>query len=134
MDTERLIDGYYAASNASEVEALLSILTEYVAHDINQAGRKTGREAFGRFMDRMNRCYRERIEDIAITISADGRRTAAEFAVPGRYLASDEGPPSAHGQTYRLPAVAFFEIRDGRIARVTKYCDLADRIAQVGAK
>lgn len=132
MDTKRLIEDYYAAFNAGDMERFLGMLAEDVAHDINQGGRETGCEAFRAFMDRMNRCYRERIEDIVVMVSADGTRAAAEFTVLGEYLATDEGLPPARGQTYRLPAGAFFEVRDGRVARVTNYYSLADWIAQVG--
>ena len=42
-----------------------------------------------------------------------------------------EGLPEAKGQTYRLPAGSFFEIRDGQIARITTYYNLTDWSAQV---
>lgn len=61
----------------------------------------------------------------------DGSRAAAEFVVHGEYLAGDEGLPPAKGQKYRLPAGAFFDIRDGKVARVTNYYNLQDWIAQV---
>ena len=48
-------------------------------------------------------------------------------------VATDEGLPEARGQRYVLPAGAFFEIRDGKVARVTNYYNLNDWIAQVGA-
>ena len=37
------------------------------------------------------------------------------------------------GQTYRLPAGTFYDIRGGRIARVTMHYNLADWTAQVSA-
>jgi len=46
---------------------------------------------------------------------------------------TDEGLPEASGQTYRLPAGAFFDIRDGKVARVTNYYNLNDWLKQVGA-
>ena len=42
-----------------------------------------------------------------------------------------EGLPEARGQTYRLPGGSFFDLRDGKIARVTTYYNLADWMAQV---
>ena len=63
----------------------------------------------------------------------DGRHAAAEYVVEGTYLATDEGLPEARGQTYTLPAGTFFEVRDGRIARVTTYYNLKDWLRQVGA-
>ncbi|MEQ8662527.1 MAG: isopropylmalate/homocitrate/citramalate synthase, partial [Gammaproteobacteria bacterium] len=50
----------------------------------------------------------------------------------GEYLATDEGLPAAHGQRYRLPAGAFFDVRDGRVARVTNYYNLPNWVDQVG--
>ena len=48
-------------------------------------------------------------------------------------LQTDAGLPEATGQTYQLPAGSFFDIRDGCIARVTTYYNLADWIRQVRA-
>lgn len=129
---EALIRAYYAAFNAGDVEGMLMLMTQDIAHDINQGGRETGIEAFRAFMARMNAHYREVLHDIVVMTSTDGTRAAGEFTVHGTYLATDAGLPDAKGQTYVLPAGAFFEIRDGRIARVSNYYNLADWVAQVG--
>jgi len=129
--TISLIQRYYAAFNAGDMNAFLALLTDDVAHDINQGRREVGRDAFGKFMGHMNRSYRERLIDMVVMASDDGKRAAAEFTVLGEYLETDEGLPPARGQTYRLPAGAFFEVRDGRVARVTNYYNLQDWIAQV---
>jgi steroid delta-isomerase-like uncharacterized protein len=65
-DAAAVIEAYYAAFNAGDKAAFLDLLTEDVAHDINQGERQTGKAAFGRFVDHMSRCYRERLEDIVI--------------------------------------------------------------------
>jgi len=127
----RLIEAYYAAFNAGDWAEMLACLTEDVAHDINQGAREAGRDAFGAFLARMQRCYRERVEDLVVMISADGQRAAAEFIIHGTYLAADEGLPPATGQTYMLPVGAFFELRDGRIARVTNHYNLEEWLRQV---
>jgi steroid delta-isomerase-like uncharacterized protein len=126
-----LIRRYYDAFNRADWTTFLGLLTEDVAHDINQGGREVGRAAFSRFMDRMNASYRERIEDLVVFASADGRRAAAEFTVHGEYLRTDEGLPPARGQTYQLPAGAFFAVENGRVARVTNYYNLQDWLRQV---
>lgn len=131
-DTVALIARYYAAFNAGDMTTFLDLLTDDVAHDINQGTRELGKAAFGRFMQHMNRCYREHLTDLVVMASDDGRRAAAEFIVNGEYLVTDEGLPPAAGQRYRLPAGAFFEVRDGHVARVTNYYNLQDWIAQVG--
>lgn len=129
--TEALIRRYYDAFERGDTDAMAACLTDDVVHDVNQGGRRHGIEAFREFCAHMARCYRERLVDMVIFATADGSRAAAEFVVDGRYLATDTGLPPAAGQAYRLPAGAFFAIRDGRIARVTTYYDLAGWIAQV---
>ena len=106
-DSQALIASYYAAFNRRDWEGFLDLLTDDVAHDINQGGRETGRAAFREFLARMDRCYAEQIADIAIMTNADGSRAAAEFTVHGTYKQADEGLPAAHGQSYVLPAGAF---------------------------
>jgi steroid delta-isomerase-like uncharacterized protein len=131
QSTRKLLESYYAAFNAGDMSAFLGMLSEDVVHDINQGGRETGRDAFRRFMERMNRSYKEQIVDIVVMTSEDGARAAVEFTVLGKYLRTDEGLPEAKGQTYRLPGGAFFEIRGGKIARVTNYYNLQDWLRQV---
>lgn len=128
-----LLTRYYAAFNAGDWEGMLDCLADDVAHDINQGGRQNGKAAFRTFLAHMERCYRERLEDLVLMASDDGSSGAAEFMVHGEYLATDEGLPEADGQTYSLPAGAFFAFADGKIARVTVYYNLTDWCAKVGA-
>lgn len=126
-----LVARYYDAFNQGDWQAMLDCLTDDVAHDINQGHREIGRDAFSAFLARMNRSYREQLRDIVLMADAEGSRVAAEYVVHGQYLADDEGLPAAHGQRYVLPGGAFFDIRDGRIARISNYYNLQDWIAQV---
>jgi steroid delta-isomerase-like uncharacterized protein len=133
MTAAATIKAYYDAFNAGDMQAFLALLDDNVVHGINQGGDQVGKAAFATFMDHMNRCYKETLTDIVIMQNGDGTRGAAEFVVNGQYLVTDEGLPEAKGQTYRLPAGAFFEIRDGRVARITNHYNLNDWIAQVRA-
>lgn len=128
---EELVRRYYAAFNAADWEAMLACVTEDVTHDINQGRREHGIGAFRDFLGRMERSYRERIEDLVVMATPDGHRAAAEFTVHGTYLNADAGLPRADGQSYVLPVGAFFAIRHGKIARVTNYYNLENWLAQV---
>jgi steroid delta-isomerase-like uncharacterized protein len=128
-----LLTRYYAAFNAGDWEGMLACLADDVAHDINQGETQRGKDTFRAFLAHMERCYRERLDGIVLMASDDGARGAAEFVVHGEYLATDEGLPEANGQTYQLPAGAFFAMADGKIDRVTVYYNLNDWCAQVGA-
>jgi steroid delta-isomerase-like uncharacterized protein len=132
QESIELIQNYYAAFNAGDMDTFLNLLTDDVIHDINQGKREIGKDAFKQFMACMNHNYREQLVDMVIMASEDGKRAAAEFVVLGEYLQTDEGLPAANGQKYRLPAGAFFDIRDNKVARITNYYNLNDWIAQVG--
>lgn len=129
--TEKLIRDYYAAFNRGDMDTFVGLLAENVAHDVNQGGRETGKAKFRRFMVRMNKNYRERLTNIKIVASADGKHAAAEFVVNGTYLATDTGLPKATGQKYKLSGGAFFDVKRGRIARITNYYNLQDWLKQI---
>ena len=130
-ETEELIRRYYQKFNAQDAAGMAACVAEHVVHDVNQGERRKGKATFVAFLNHMNRCYREELRDIVVLSSADGTRAAAEFVVHGTYLATDEGLPPAKGQTYVLPAGAFFEVANGAITRVSTHYNLKDWTAQV---
>lgn len=127
-----LVSRYYAAFNAGDAEGMLGLLTDDVQHDINEGETQTGLELFRAFLAKMDAHYRERAEEVVVMATPDGSRAAAEFVIHGEYLKTDPGLPEAAGQTYVLPVGAFFEVRGGKIARVTNYYNLAEWTRQVG--
>ncbi len=131
MSATELIRAYYAAFNAADWDGMVALLTDDVAHDVNEGGRETGRAAFRAFLDRMAHHYAERVEDLVVMEGEGGTRGAAEFTIHGRYLVTDPGLLEARGQVYALPVGAFFDLRDGRIARVTNFYNLKAWMAQV---
>jgi steroid delta-isomerase-like uncharacterized protein len=129
--TTDLIHRYYAAFNAKDWTGMAACVSEDLNHFVNEGDKRGGRKAFAEFIAHMDDCYDEHLTDIVVMPSADGRRAAAEFIVNGTYKKTDAGLPEAHGQTYRLPAGAFFDVKDGEIRRVTTYYNLKEWIRQV---
>lgn len=129
--TKILLEEYYAAFNAQDIETMSSLLSDDVVYDINQGQREAGKNAFTRFMKRMNSNCQEHIFDIEIMTNADGSRAAVEFMVLGIYMDNNSNSLPDLGSTYRLPGGAFFEIRDGKITRVSAYYNPRSGLAQV---
>ncbi len=132
-DARAAIARYYAAFNAGDAAGMLAELTDDIEHRVNEGGIRRGKALFAEFCSHMGVSYREELRDMVIFASEDGSRGAAEFTVHGQYLQTDPGLPEAKGQTYVLPAGAFFDLRGGRIARVTTFYNLKDWVAQVSA-
>ena len=127
------IEAYYAAFNAGDAAGMLACLTDDIEHRVNEGGVRRGKAMFTEFCSHMGVSYREQLKDMVIFVNDEGTRGAAEFVVHGEYLKTDPGLPEAKGQTYILPAGAFFDLKDGKIARVTTFYNLQDWIAQVAA-
>jgi steroid delta-isomerase-like uncharacterized protein len=130
-DTLALITRYYDAFNAGNVAGMLDCLTDDIEHRVNEGAHRIGKDRFALFCSNMGVSYREQLKDMVIFATDDGTRAAAEFVVHGQYLQTDPGLPTAHGQTYVLPAGGFFEVRGGRIGRITTFYNLNDWIRQV---
>ncbi len=132
-EAEALIARYYAAFNAGDAGGMLDCVADDVEHRVNEGGVRRGRAKFAEFCSHMGVSYREELKDLVIFANEAGTRGAAEFVVHGEYLQTDPGLPEAAGQRYVLPAGGFFDIRDGKIARVTTFYNLNDWITQVSA-
>lgn len=130
-DTRRLLETFYRACNSGDIDGMLACVSDDVVHDVNQGERRVGKDRFHAFCARMAHHYREELENIVILVADDGRRASAEYNVRGVYLETEPGLPPASGQSYQLPAGAFFAIDDGRISRVTAYYNLTEWIMQV---
>lgn len=129
----KILEQYYAAFNERRFDDMLNFLSDDIVHDINQGESQQGKEAFGRFLKHMERCYRETLYHITLMATPDGSRGAAEFVVQGTYIATDEGLPQATNQRYSLPAGAFFSFADGKITRITMYYNLELWLRLIGA-
>lgn len=129
--TEALIRRYYDAFNRGDHAGMLACLSDDVVHDVNQGERREGKQRFSAFLARMAHHYEEKLEGIAVMVSADGTRAAAEFNVVGKYRVTETGLPDAKGQRYALPAGTFFAVSGGQIVRVTTYYNLTEWIMQV---
>jgi steroid delta-isomerase-like uncharacterized protein len=125
------VQAYFDAFNAGDIPAMLDCLSDDVAHHVNEGNVRVGKAAFAEFCAHMDRCYAEQLTDMVIFEAQGGTRAAAEYTVNGTYKATDNGLPEARGQTYKIPAGSFFDLKDGKITRVTTRYNLSDWTAQV---
>jgi steroid delta-isomerase-like uncharacterized protein len=132
--TRKLITTYYAAFNAGDVAGMLNCLGTGFVHDVSQGEARKGKAKFEAFLAHMNSSYKETLSNIVIMTNSDGSRAAAEFDLKGKYLKTDAGLPEAKGQTYKIRVGAFFEVKRGKITRVSTHYNLKDWTRQVLGK
>jgi steroid delta-isomerase-like uncharacterized protein len=132
--TRKLITTYYAAFNKGDVAGMLNCLGSGFVHDVSQGEARKGKAKFEAFLAHMNASYKETLSNIVVMTNADGSRAAAEFDLKGKYLKTDSGLPKAKGQTYKIRVGAFFEVKRGKITRVSTHYNLKDWTRQVLGK
>lgn len=131
MKAKELVTAYYSALNRRDAEALLSLLSDHVIHDINQGLRETGKNAFRDYLGKIDNHFNDTVTDLVVMVSDDGLRASAEFSREGTYKRTRSGLPPASGQTYRIRVGEFFEIANGKLTRITSYFNVPEWIAQV---
>ncbi|MFN8846477.1 MAG: nuclear transport factor 2 family protein [Bdellovibrionales bacterium] len=130
-NTLALIQKYYQAFNQQNIELMLQCLHPQIEHDINEGATETGLDQFRLFLYRMNTHYREHLTDLKIMVDESGKFASAHFLVNGTYLSTDGGLPPARGQNYKIPALGYFEVLDGKIKRVSTFYNLKKWIEAV---
>lgn len=126
-----LISQYYARFNAGDYAGMLDMLSDDVLHEPSQGEPRQGKQKFREFLAHMEACYKEQVIDPVIMATPDGTRAAAEFMLSGSYLRTDDGLPAARGQQYILRVGAFFELKQGKITRVSNHYNLQHWLRQV---
>ena len=131
MTALEIVQAYYSRFNQKNWDGMLSLLDSEIRHEPNQGDVRVGIEKFTEFLGIMDESYEETLTDIVFFTTHDDTRVAVEFTVNGIYKKGEEGFPLAYGQSYKLPAAAFLELKNEKISRVTTYYNLPHWIALV---
>ena len=130
--TVKLVEAYYNAINQKNMDLLYSLLANNVIHDINQGDTEQGLNKFKAFMEAGNNSFDEKLNNIVIMTSQDGTYAAARWIDHGIYYKTEPGlGVDAKNQHYTLTGGHFFEIRNGKIDRVTTYYNATDFMRQI---
>jgi steroid delta-isomerase-like uncharacterized protein len=129
--TKKIVQAYFKAFNAQDVDGMLGCLGANFVHDVSQGASRRGKAKFAAFLAHMNSSYREQLSNIDIMTNADGSRAAAVFDLKGKYLKTDPGLPEAKGQTYKLKVSSVFEISRGKIVRVSTHYNMNEWKKQI---
>lgn len=126
-----VVQHYYKHFNNRSWSDMLALVHPEVKHEPNEGEVRIGIELFKTFMQHMDTCYEEQLKNLVFFEASIPGRIAVEFVVSGKYKKTDTGLPEAKGQLYELPAGAFIEVKEGKIARVTTYYNLEKWISLV---
>lgn len=131
-DPKALVLDWTEALNRRDADAAVAYLTEdCVLVNIGTGQRTVGREAIREDHLALFAMYSDmRIEKTTFLSTGDGHY-ATEWIMTGVHTGDAPGLP-ATGKPFRISGAGVGEIRDGRIARVTEYWNMAEFLIQVG--
>lgn len=122
MSPLEIVRHYYDCFNRKDWSGMAALVALDLRHEVNQGEVRLGLEKYREFLQLMEESYDETLTDLVYLSDAEGKRFACEFTVNGIYKKGDE--PPARNQAYVLPAGAFLEVNNGKIARITTYYNL----------
>ena len=131
QNTESIIKTYLDAANHDDATAIIALMHDDVAFDINQSTRQIGIDNLRLLLATKSAHCKEQLADAVIFSSEDGSRGAAEFTWKGSYIATIEGFPKANGQRFSMQAGLFFEIEDQKITRISSHRDMQEWVRQI---
>jgi steroid delta-isomerase-like uncharacterized protein len=123
-DSLAIVKQYYQYFNQQNWEGMLSLLSDDIRHEVNQGEPRIGKALYRSFLQHMDECYQEQLEEMVFLSEPSHSRVACEFVVNGVYKKTDGDFIEAKGQKYVLPAGAFLALENGKITRVTTYYNL----------
>ncbi len=127
-----VITAYTEAIGAHDAAAVVALYTEdaVVVQAVGSGGTFKGPDAIRAWVsDNL-----AAIPDLTMTtesVVVEGDRLAWQGVYRGTYTGAYRGLPAGQGQAIELRGASFIELRDGRIASETIYCDNASFLSQV---
>lgn len=107
----KIIQDYFDAFNAGDIEGMLACLTDDVAHHVNERKIRRDKDLFTEFCAHMSRCYRENLTEMVIF--ANGDRAAAEYGICREWNLSRNRSRPAGGERPNLQAARRIVLRFG---------------------
>lgn len=114
-------EAYYTAYNAEDVEGQIKLMTDDVVYHSNSDKIRTGAKAYRKYTIGLFKEIDEKCIDIKYFVDETQGVVTAQSRAEGKYVTSSDGLPKAKGQKYNIPVVEVFEIKNGKISKLTTY-------------
>jgi steroid delta-isomerase-like uncharacterized protein len=123
--SERTVSDFLAALDARDGTRLAALMSDDIAYDPCDGARIVGAAEVRDALIARAAALEEKHGDILVLTAAQEGRAAAEVTLRGSYRQTLDGLPPASGQSYSIAAGLFFDTEGGRVARFSRYFDVA---------
>ena len=120
-ELKAISEAYYTAYNAEDIEGQIKIMADDVIYHSNSDKIRTGTQAYRKYTEGLFKEIDEKCIDIKYFVDEAQGVVTAQSRAEGKYVTSSDGLPKAKGQKYNIPVVEVFEIKSGKISKLTTY-------------
>jgi len=117
-----IVQKFYQYFNETKTDELFDLFSENCIHELNYHT-EYGKEKIIEYIEYSYAHYDEKIHDLVIMSSSEGKYVTAKFITKGIYQTTDSSLIPARDQPYTLEVVNYFEIEDGKIIKGSCYFD-----------
>jgi steroid delta-isomerase-like uncharacterized protein len=131
-DTEKMMEDYIAATNAHDMEKVLSFLADDAVYECTPIGKVS--QGKKEIKDFLSNTYTE-FPDFKLEMKSGfnaGDWGAGEWVMSGTFAQSTNPQMPATGKKFSVRGSTIMEFSGGKISRHTNYWNLAEFMQQVG--
>jgi steroid delta-isomerase-like uncharacterized protein len=131
-DTEKMMNDYLEATNAHDVEKILTFFTDDAVYECTPVGMVSrGKKEIKDFLSSMFVDFPDFKLEMKLGFNA-GERGAGEWVMSGTFAHSSNPGMPATGKSFSVRGATITEFSGGKISRNTNYWNLASFLQQVG--
>lgn len=116
MDRENsinIVNSFYSLFNDLKLDELSNLISPNIKLSMNMHDPSYGKEEFMTYMNDSTHYFDEKVSEIVIMASEDGRYISSKFVFSGTYISTDPFlGVKASGQSYSFEAHNYFTIDD----------------------
>lgn len=121
-EKRRILDGFYTAYLARDVDAMMTWVTDDIVEDLSGIGYVTGAMEERQFLTGLFAAFPD-LETHLTQVVVDEHGASVEWHRRGTFSGAPFQGLVANGRAFELRGGAFFEFAKGRIQRITGYYD-----------
>jgi steroid delta-isomerase-like uncharacterized protein len=133
-NNKEIIKSFYEHYNNLDLDDIFSLFDANIKFRFNMRDANHGIESYKEYMRNATVYTNEKVSDVVIAATDDGKYVATKFVFSGQYVSTDPSlGVEATGQSYKLEAINIFTLNDdNKIIEVEVFYDENDYIAQLG--
>lgn len=118
-NNQKIVAAYYAAYNKQDITGQIALMAPEFKHFQNSGKVEIGTDAYRKYTAAVYTEVKEEVYQIDYIVGQDPMQIAAQSRARGEYFQNPD--IKTQRQKYDIPLAEFFEVRDGKITKLSTY-------------